>query len=370
MHLNNLSIIGLRNLNEATISLSPRYNLFYGKNGSGKTSLLEAFYLLMSGRSFRAMRAEEFIAYPSSSCILSGQLRSTGEEGGSLRVGIMRDRVGGLVMRVDEKTCSTRAELAKILPIQIMNTDGYQLLHLPSQKRREFLDWGVFHVEHSFFSLWQRYARALKQRNAALKKVRQVGERAVFVWDAELIEIGEAIDGHRQCFLDAFVPFFNNYLQDFLKIDCCKLEYKRGWDTAKSLENALFESRNRDLALGYTSAGAHRADIKFCLNNTPVQTMFSRGQLKLFISALMLARSAWLLANTGRRSVFLLDDLHSELDKGASFLLLEGLKRMGGQVWLTAIEKEQTAELLQDEDFKMFHVEHGKIREEACSFAA
>jgi DNA replication and repair protein RecF len=367
VRLHSLSILGLRNLTETTITLSPRFNLFYGKNGSGKTSLLEAVYLLITGRSFRAPRAEEFINHHISSCTLSGQLRNLKDENGQSRIGIMRDRSGGLVMRVDEKTCSTRAELAKILPVQAMNTESYQLLDLPSQKRREFLDWGVFHVEHSFFTLLQRYTRALKQRNAALKRVKQEGEQAVYAWDSELIEIGEAIDHYRKWFLDAFIPFFNTYLHDFLKVERCDMEYIRGWDGKKSLEEALLSARGRDLAFGYTTVGAHRADIKFRLIDTPVETMLSRGQLKLFVSALMLARSAWLLAQTGRHSVFLLDDLHSELDKEASLKLIRGLEHMGGQVWITAIEAEQVKALLGEKGdyFKMFHVEHGKIRAEA-----
>lgn len=359
--------MGLRNLAEATLSLSPCFNLFFGNNGSGKTSLLEAVYLLTTGRSFRAPRAEEFISYQASSCILSGQLQSANQEdwGKQSRLGIMRDRTGGLVMRVDEKTCATRAELAKILPVQIMNTESYQLLDLPPQKRRDFLDWGMFHVEHSFFSNWQRYSRALKQRNAALKRVKQEGEQAVYVWDAELIEIGEVIHQHRSAFLDTFIPVFNEYLKDFLSIEAYSFDYKRGWDLKKSLEEAFLAARSRDLALGYTTVGTHRADLKFYLNEAPIESMFSRGQLKLFVSALMLARSAWLFAQTGRRSLFLLDDLHSELDKEASLRLLKGLKDLGGQVWVTAIEGEQAEELLgrSIKHYKMFHVEHGRVRE-------
>ena len=199
-----------------------------------------------------------------------------------------------------------------------------------------------------------------------MKRVRQEGESSVYVWDAELIQMGEAIDEHRKSFLDAYVPFLNRYLQDFLKLDACRLDYKRGWDTKKTLEEALISAGPRDIALGYTTVGTHRADIKFYLDAIPVETMFSRGQLKLFVSALMLARSEWLLAQTGRNSVFFLDDLHSELDGEAGTALLKGLKQMGGQVWITAIEGDCVQKLLsEDKDaFKMFHVEHGTIREE------
>jgi len=367
MILSSVTLNQLRNLKETSLSLSPRFNIFSGKNGSGKTSLLEGVYLLTSGRSFRSTDAEEFISYSSTSCILSGLLQPKNPHEHLVRMGVMRDKMGGRVMRVNEKTCATRAELVKVIPVQIINTESYQLLHLPPKVRRDFLDWKVFHVEHSFHSVWVRYARALKQRNAALKRVKIEGEGAVRAWDAELCEPGAIIANQRKAILEIFLPFFLEYLKEFLptflNIKEIRVEHKQGWGEDYSLEEALGRAFSRDLHLGYTTVGPHRADLKFYLNDVPIEAMFSRGQLKLFVCALMLARSAWLLSHTGRHSVFLLDDVHSELDTDASRRLLAGLKRLGGQVWITAIEADLLKECLAGEEVKMFHVEHGCIRE-------
>jgi DNA replication and repair protein RecF len=372
MKLSHITLHQFRNLKETTFSLSPHFNVFTGKNGSGKTSLLEGVHLLTTGRSFRSSHAEEFIAHSAASCILSGQLQPNDPGENLLRLGIQRDRTGGGIIRVNEKTCSTRAELAKLVPVQVLTTESYQLLHLGSKARRDFLDWALFHVEHSFHSVWVKYSRALKQRNAALKRVKIEGEEAVRAWDAELIEAGDQLDAQRKAVFKSFIPFFLEYLDEFLPnflpSTQLRIEYKPGWMQALSMDTSLEEALNRgfskDIHVGHTTTGPHRADLAFSLNDTPVEAQFSRGQLKLFVCALMLARSAWLLDKTGRHSLFLLDDLPSELDVEASRRLLEGLKKQGGQVWITAIEAQEWAEEgLKGEDVKMFHVEHGEIRE-------
>ena len=202
------------------------------------------------------------------------------------------------------------------MPVQVLTTESYQLLHLGSKSRRDFLDWALFHVEHSFHSVWVKYTRALKQRNAALKRVKIEGEAAVRAWDAELIEAGDQLDAQRKDVFKSFTPFFIKYLDgflpNFLPSTKLRIEYKPGWMQGFSMDSSLEEVLNRRIFkrfhVGYTTAGPHRADLAFALNDTPVEAQFSRGQLKLFVCALMLARSAWLLDKTGRHSLFLLDD--------------------------------------------------------------
>jgi DNA replication and repair protein RecF len=363
MYLSQINIYNLRNLNEIILRFSPQFNIFWGKNGSGKTSLLESIYILTCGRSFRSTHAEEYISFNASSCTIAGHIRSR-IDGLFSRIGIERDRKKSLQMRINEEVCHSLAQLAKIIPVQLINTESYQLLSLPPKFRRQFLDWGMFHVEPSFFPLWVRYNRALKQRNAALKRVKIEGEAAVYVWDTELIEAGESIHHHRQTFLETFYPQFTHRLNEFLSVDTLRMDYHSGWSEKKSLEEALKGARERDLAWGYTTTGPHRADLKFFIADAAAESVLSRGQLKLFVCALFLARGEWLQEKTDRRAVFLLDDIASELDEDAIFRLLEGLKRLGGQVLLTAIEKPPVEKWFGNKEMsKVFHVEHGSVKE-------
>lgn len=363
MYLSQINIYSLRNLQDVSLCFSPQFNIFWGKNGSGKTSLLESVYILTCGRSFRTSNAENYINFKASICTIAGQAYST-PSNAHCRFGIERDRKKGVQMRINEEPCYSLAQLAKIVPLQLINTESYQLLDLPPKFRRQFLDWGAFHVEPSFFPFWARYNRALKQRNAALKRVKLEGEAAVYSWDKELIEAGEHIHQCRQMFFKAFYPYFSQYINEFLKLETLRAEYFPGWNDKKSFKDALRETRERDLAWGYTTVGPHRADIQFFLSDSAVESVLSRGQLKLFVCALFLGRGEWLKEKTGQKAVFLLDDIASELDEHAIFRLLEGLKQLGGQVLLTAIEKPSVEAWFENKAlFKMFHVEQGLIRE-------
>ncbi len=388
MFLQKISISGVRNLNNITLNFSPSFNLIYGKNGSGKTSLLEAIHILGTGRSFRSAFAEEYINFHSPNCIVVGHtLKSISSaplasETGT-HIGLERHKEHGVNLKLNHQKCCSIADFTKELPLQLINTEAYRLLEGSSRLRRQFFDWGLFHVEHSFFPLWQRYGRALKQRNAALKHSalkHSAGRRdsSFLAWNKEIIECGQAIDELRIGFFNSYIPILKQVIREFLHCSDLDLVYKRGWSQKMDLNVALDSSLELDMMRGFTHKGIHRADLEFRLGPSHVDTVFSRGQLKLFISALIIARGLWLFEKTGKKSVFLVDDIHSELDGDSSSWLLKQLHHMGGQVILTTIEPEMTIRALQvvldtqmqniqdiqqdlNQQIKMFHVEHGGV---------
>jgi DNA replication and repair protein RecF len=364
MYLQQLTHNAFRNLQECTLQCSPKFNVFYGKNGSGKSSILESIHVLSTGRSFRTSHAGEFIQFGAPSCTVSGIATRLEDRAVSLRLGVERRKLGAAKIRVAEQPSPTIADLAKVLPIQLINIDTYQLLSAASKGRRQFLDWGLFHVEHSFFPAWQRYARALKQRNMALKRANSREILSIRAWDGELIEAGTHLKDARNEFLREYLPVFSELLASFLNLNNLHIDFKQGWPEEMSLEDALETSFDRDLALGFTTRGPHRADLIFSLNETGglnlVKSVLSRGQLKLFVCSLLLARAKWLRERTGQRCLFLVDDLCSELDALASSRLVEGLKALGSQVFVTAVDLGVLKPILEGVEHKMFHVEHGK----------
>jgi len=372
MYLSQIKIHSVRNLNETTLSFNPHLNVFYGANGSGKTSLLESIYVLATGKSFRTYHSAEIIQFKSDTFVISGIVTAKAQDNGDLdchstphhlRLGLERKRNGALRIHVNDQSCHSIAELAKQLPVQLMNTDSYYLLEASPEQRRQFLDWGVFHVEHSFFQTWQRYKRALQQRNAALKQVKERGVDAVLIWNSEIIEMGERLTEIRKDYLKQWTPAFLEFLQKLLKVSRVELRFRVGWDEDQSLSEALTGSLLRDRLLGYTTAGPHRADFSFWIDGVPAKTVLSRGQLKLFIGAMFLAHSDILYKSTGNRGMFLMDDLCSELDKKASQSFLQALGALegGGQVIITAIDKDLVEGLLERKERQLFHVEHGII---------
>ncbi len=366
MQLNALSLSNLRNLRSLDLAFNSNFNIFWGENGGGKTSLLEAIHLLTTGRSFRARQSRQLITFGEASCLISGIVAPRDPQNGlAIRLGIERQQAGGLKIRLGEEDCPSIALLAKTLPVQLINSDSYDILEAAPQYRRQFTDWLMFHVEHSFYPTWQRFKRALLQRNAALKGFRQSTDDNIHLWDKEFSETGQILNNLREEVLKDFIPIFTETLSTMLNLEKkVTVQYESGWDTKYSLEEALARSLERDKAWGYTTVGPQRADLEFLVGGVSVKNILSRGQLKLFIAALIMARAILLHQRQERRSVFLIDDLNSELDQEASRLLVQALGSLGSQVLITSVEGKPLSELLAGRDFTRYRVNRGKITRE------
>jgi DNA replication and repair protein RecF len=165
MSLDALVIEDFRCVARAELELDSRCNLISGANASGKTSLLEAIFVLGRGRSFRTARTEILIRNGAEAFTLAGKVAGAG------RIRPLGMRLGrdGMEARVSGRPVSGLAELATVLPAQAIDPEVHRLVEGGPQERRRFVDWGVFHVEPSFVDHWRRYQRALRQRNAALR---------------------------------------------------------------------------------------------------------------------------------------------------------------------------------------------------------
>lgn len=364
MYLQHIKLMRVRNLSQTMLDFVPHLNIIYGKNGSGKTSLLEAIHLLTTGRSFRSAYAHEFIAFNASDCVLSGKTHPLNvNQGTSVSIGLERYRKGGMAIQINHQKCSSIAKLAQVLPLQMINTESYSLLEGSSRFRRQFVDWGMFHVEPQFFPVWHRYTRALKQRNAALKRAKFEGVSSVVAWNKELIELGCSLHDFRQEFLGSFAPLLSDVLGEILQPQLFSFRYKQGWSENLKLSEALEARLELDVIRGFTSQGPHRADLALMLGESFVETVLSRGQQKLLICALHIARAKWLFEKTGRRGLFLVDDLNSELDKDSSEWFLRNLIEMGGQVIITTIDPSIVTNFIVSTGLavNVMHVEGGNV---------
>src|SRR5690606_22461163 len=208
MSLVRLSVTGVRNLSAVTLAPSPRINLLYGDNGSGKTSLLEAIHLLGLARSFRSTRLSPVIQHEQQSCTVFGQLDALA---GAHQLGVSRDRDGEMQIRIDGQNARSAAQLAEALPLQLINPDSFRLLEGAPKVRRQFLDWGVFHVEPRFLPAWQRLQTALRQRNSWLRRG-TLDSASQAAWDRELSLASEEIDGYRRAYIQLLKPVFERTL--------------------------------------------------------------------------------------------------------------------------------------------------------------
>lgn len=356
-----LDISKIRNLQDVSlVGLAP-INIFYGNNGAGKTSVLEAIHLLSSARSFRSHKLNPLINSKSDKCLAFAEVRLKGQ--GFQPVGVERFKSSHKkgVIKVSGDRISSVSTLAENLPLQVLSSETFKLLEGAPAIRRQFIDWGVFHVEHRFHSAWRNAQRCLKQRNSLLRRGR-IDNSQLEAWTAELVAAGELLDTFREKYFNAYMPIFTDVLERLVALEGISLEYYRGWDRSASLSEVLSENEQKDREKGFTVSGPHRADLRLKSRSNMAVDILSRGQQKLVVCALRVAQGYLLSSITGKSCVYLIDDMPSELDKNHRKALCELLEGLECQVFLTCVDQDDLDGCWKaDTEKKVFHVEQGAI---------
>lgn len=363
-----------RNLSPAPVSFSPSINLLFGENGSGKTSVLEAIAYLGLGRSFRVSRHQAVVSHGQQKLTVFGGLDSGMAErndelpnGLSHRVGISRDVSSKeTTLRVDGEAVRNLSSLAQHLPVSVIDPGVFDIVAGGPGKRRQFLDWAVFHVEPSFASTWQQCQRVTSQRNQILRTGR-IDDALMKVWDSQYTELAERLTKARKDTFRLFTNAFDSLLGeiDAPWVDGLKLDFFAGWDRSQLLSDVLKAHREQEQKMGHTLYGPNRADIRLKFQGRPVAETFSRGQQKTLVILMKIAQGM-VLSDLGKQVTFLLDDINAELDVGHRAMLAQKLYELRCQVFLTSIEPPRPEELWQNTmpEYRLFHVEHGKLTEE------
>ena len=353
MSLDSVGIEDFRCIERAELSLHDRCNLISGENASGKTSLLEAIFVLGRGRSFRTAKAETLIRHGSVAFQMTARVRT---EASSRPLGL---RLGkeGIEARYAGRPVSGLAELATILPAQAIDPEVHRLIEGGPQERRRFLDWGVFHVEPNFVDHWRRYQRALRQRNAALKA--GAVPAAVRAWDPELVEAGQLVAASRARYVDALAPHVAATAERLLGSPL-DISLHQGWSAERSLEESIEASWGRDKDRAVTHSGPHRADIAVRFAGAPARDRVSRGQQKLAAAALLLGQLRCDAELGSSVAALLVDDPAAELDAGNLERLLKEVVSLPAQLFVTALDPTNSA-LANLPEGHRFHVEHGSV---------
>jgi DNA replication and repair protein RecF len=332
MSLFELTVSNLRCIDQAELEVPPGLTLISGDNGSGKTSLLEAIFLLGRGRSFRTRNNERLIQRGKDHLRVIGRVGAAREAAQTLGFEVSRSTT---VARIAGRSVASLAELPSAFPVQAIEPGVHKLVEEGGHRRRRWMDWGVFHVEPHFIDAWVRYTRALKQRNASLKSEPSQAD----IWNPELARLGEFIAESRRRFLIQLQPYWRETAAALsgLEVD---LHYLRGWPQDEGLLDALTASKARDEARQLTHSGPHRADVAVRLHGRPAREVLSRGQQKLVAVAMTLAQLRLLQELTQTTPTLLLDDPAAELDRDRLQRFIDEVMKLRCQLVVTSLQAE------------------------------
>ncbi|RLA07992.1 MAG: hypothetical protein DRQ51_03980 [Gammaproteobacteria bacterium] len=346
------SIEILRYKNISKINIKPeRINFIVGENGSGKTSLLDAFYYCAHGKSFISSDVRHQIQYNESDFNLITKIKNNNNE---LKVAYNKNTKIKKI-KINNKNIQRQSDITKHIPLKTLHPNSILLINGQESHRRDFVNWGLFHMKHSFNDIWSKYLQTLKQRNNSLK-TKEIS--LIQVWDNKLSFLSQEIDNLRLEYIEILTQTIQQYTQKFF-VKEVSIVYYRGWRQGVELLENLKKEINNDIKKGWTGVGPHKFSLKIMHNNNECRYNFSRGQQKILSYCLVLAQIKLLEVVTGKISVLLIDDILSELDQKNTMTILKIIKKLNNQVFLSSIS--YTKELKSVKNHKMFHMKQGSI---------
>jgi len=351
VQLKRLDLHNIRSIKTASLEFLPGVNLIYGKNGSGKTSILEALALFAQGRSFVVANNRELINHGAEelTCALAYAHHQEHQAGFSL------DTDGKRQIRLDGGELASLQLLARNLPLLFVTPRSFQLLEGSSKERRRLVDWLVFHVEPEFAKAHSGFSRLLAQRNALLKR----SGCELETWDRAFAEASEEVNHYRLKTFQRLQPMLKAALRNWLKEKDLKISSHQGWSTNADLVEQLGRDREQDKRRGFTAKGAHRYDLLFSVSGHKASQALSRGEKKRLILALVFAQIC-MAREEGVEPILLIDDLPAELDQQGCRQTVKTAMELCPQLLVTSIEKTKLRQMAK----RVFHMEHGRVLQE------
>lgn len=359
MRLDRLFIQNVRNLEEIEVAPAAGLNLFIGPNGAGKTALLEAVYLLARGRSFRSGRTSSLIRRGEES--LAVAVRGDDPRWGRVSLSMERDLGGQTRLQINGSRERRLSMLAARLPLQLFLPDVSNLVFGSPMERRQWLDWGLFHVEPGYLALLQQCLQALRQRNAALRNS-VVDESQLDVWTDAFCQAAEEVTQLRARYTADLEGRLRTVLPQLAPDLSVDLALSRGWRDDTPLDKLLSEQRAREVKLGATQSGPQRADLSLRYEDLPAASVLSRGQGKMLAMALKISQASLLSDSAASASLFLIDDVGAELDRQHGRRFYELLAETGCQIMASTTQDLDVIDGIGLE-VRRFHVKQGRIEE-------
>lgn len=364
MHIEEISIVNFKNLKDVQVGFSSKLNCFIGKNGAGKTNLLDAVYYLSFCKSFSNSVDLLNICHDESFFMLNGnykRLDSSENISCGLKKGYKKQ------FKRNSKIYKKLVDHIGLLPLVMITPSDVDLILGGSDERRKFMDGVISQYNQQYLNDLLKYNHALAQRNILLKQFasdRFFDKDLLELWDFQLIEFGTRIHEQRKEFVEKLIPVFQRYYSYISEENEIVSLVHQSALYENKLEDLLKSSQHKDRAIQYTTQGIHKDDLVFYLGDYPMKKLGSQGQKKTYLVALKLAQFDFVKEISGIKPILLLDDVFDKLDQ---FRVEQIVKVVAGeqfgQIFLTDTNREHLDIIIKkmDADFRIFQVDSGNI---------
>ena len=363
MHLDSLSLINYKNFEAESFQFDCKINCFVGKNGVGKTNVLDAIYHLSFGKSYFNPITSQNIRHNADFFVVEG----TYEKNQRDEKIIVSAKTGQKkLIKRNGKTYDKFSEHIGFIPLVIISPADRDLIVEGSDTRRKFMDGVISQGDTGYLHNLINYNKILAQRNSLLKYFaanNTFNEDQLRVYDLQLHELGTPIFEKRASFITQFMPIFlERYAAISNGIETVGLHYKSQLLEAP-LTDLLTSNRNKDKVTQYTNYGIHKDDLKFAIDEHPVKKFGSQGQQKSFLIALKLAQFDFIKEQSKVTPILLLDDIFDKLDEQRVAQLIALVDDAHfGQLFISDTHAARTEEIVQNthQSYKMFALESSK----------
>ena len=360
MWLKRLSLINFKNIRQADIDLSERFNCFVGDNGAGKTNVLDAVYYLSMSKSAFTMTDGQSVSHGEDFFVAEGTYVAESERQES--VNCTFSRKGGKILKRNGKEYDRLADHVGSFPLVIVSPRDTELIMDAADERRRYLNGFISQLDRSYLASMMRYNAVLAERNRFLKG--SSDEQMLLIYDMQLAEHGTKVYERRGAVVEQMRGLVEEYYR-YLSEDkeTVEIVYRSELEQMP-LSELLLRSRERDIINQFTCSGVHRDDLVFKIGGYPLRKYGSQGQQKSFLMALKLAQFRMLAEHTKERPILLLDDLFDKLDIGRVQRLLSLVSAEEfGQIFITDCNKLRLEDTLLSAgvEYKLFKVEAGEV---------
>ena len=367
MILEKLSLINYKNIREATLDLSPKINCMIGRNGVGKTNILDAVYFLSFCHSASNPVDSMLIRHGEEFMLIEGSYKADNDYSSDDAMVISCGLKKGAKkhFRRNKKEYRRLSEHIGMIPLVMISPSDAMLIEGGSEERRRLMDMVISQYDRAYMESVNRYNKALLQRNSMLKQEEEPDPEIISLWEEQMAMEGERIYDRRRLFVSELTPIFQHYYECISgNREQVAIEYVSHCQRGPLLE-IIQRDRQKDRIMGFSLHGIHRDDLMFSLGGHPIKREGSQGQHKTFAIALKLAQFDFLKrTNGGNTPLLLLDDIFDKLDSSRVEQIVKLVAgEEFGQIFITDTNREHLDQILEatSHDYKIFQVEGGEI---------